>query len=151
LARSLAFGQVSVTLTLALAIRECQLTKSHGVINFWPGNEPANRNFFRKQEAWGPLMDKIRPLGDRILVKRIKEEEKTKGGIIIPDTAKEKPQEGKVVAVGKGKKTDEGKVIALDVKAGDRILFGKYSGSEIKLEGEEHLILREDDILGILE
>ncbi|MGO9267401.1 MAG: co-chaperone GroES [Candidatus Binataceae bacterium] len=96
-------------------------------------------------------MDKIRPLGDRILVKRIKEEEKTKGGIIIPDTAKEKPQEGKVVAVGKGKKTDEGKVIALDVKAGDRILFGKYSGSEIKLEGEEHLILREDDILGILE
>jgi chaperonin GroES len=96
-------------------------------------------------------MDKIRPLGDRILVKRIKEEDKTKGGIIIPDTAKEKPQEGKVVAVGKGKKTDEGKVIALDVKAGDRILFGKYSGSEIKLEGEEHLILREDDILGILE
>jgi chaperonin GroES len=96
-------------------------------------------------------MDKIRPLGDRILVKRIKEEEKTKGGIIIPDTAKEKPQEGKVVAVGKGKKTDEGKIIALDVKAGDRILFGKYSGSEIKLEGEEHLILREDDILGVLE
>ena len=96
-------------------------------------------------------MDKIRPLGDRILVKRIKEEEKTKGGIIIPDTAKEKPQEGKVVAVGKGKKTDEGKVIALDVKAGDKILFGKYSGSEIKLEGEEHLILREDDILGVIE
>ena len=96
-------------------------------------------------------MDKIRPLGDRILVKRIKEEEKTKGGIIIPDTAKEKPQEGKVVAVGKGKKTDDGKVIGLEVKAGDRILFGKYSGSEIKLEGEEHLILREDDILGILE
>jgi chaperonin GroES len=96
-------------------------------------------------------MDKIRPLGDRILVKRIKEEEKTKGGIIIPDTAKEKPQEGKVVAVGKGKKTEEGKVIAMDVKAGDRILFGKYSGSEIKLEGEEHLILREDDILGVLE
>ena len=96
-------------------------------------------------------MDKIRPLGDRILVKRIKEEEKTKGGIIIPDTAKEKPQEGKVVAVGKGKKNDEGKLITLEVKAGDRILFGKYSGSEIKLEGEEHLILREDDILGILE
>ena len=95
-------------------------------------------------------MDKIRPLGDRILVKRIKEEEKTKGGIIIPDTAKEKPQEGKVVAVGKGKKTDEGKVIALDVKAGDRILFGKYSGSEIKLDGQEYLIMREDDVLGIL-
>ncbi len=96
-------------------------------------------------------MDKIRPLGDRILVKRIKEEDKSKGGIIIPDTAKEKPQEGKVVAVGKGKKNDEGKLIALEVKAGDRILFGKYSGSEIKLEGDEHLILREDDILGILE
>ena len=94
---------------------------------------------------------KIRPLGDRILVKRIKEEEKTKGGIIIPDTAKEKPQEGKVVAVGKGKVTEEGKLIAPDVRAGDRILFGKYSGSEVKLEGEEHLILREDDILGELE
>jgi len=94
---------------------------------------------------------KIRPLGDRILVKRIKEEEKTKGGIIIPDTAKEKPQEGKVVAVGKGKMTEEGKLLVPDVKAGDKILFGKYSGSEVKLEGEEHLILREDDILGVLE
>jgi chaperonin GroES len=93
---------------------------------------------------------KIRPLGDRILVKRIKEEEKTKGGIIIPDTAKEKPQEGKVVAVGRGKYED-GKLVAPDVKAGDKILFGKYSGSEIKLEGEEHIVLREDDILGILE
>ena len=97
------------------------------------------------------MAEKIRPLGDRILVKRIKEEEKTKGGIIIPDTAKEKPQEGKVVAVGKGKHDDNGKLIPLEVKAGDKILFGKYSGSEIKLEGEEHLILREDDILGILE
>ena len=84
-------------------------------------------------------------------MKRIKEEDKTKGGIIIPDTAKEKPQEGKVVAVGKGKMTEDGKLIAPDVKAGDRILFGKYSGSEVKLEGEEHLILREDDILGVLE
>ncbi|MBV8770882.1 MAG: co-chaperone GroES [Deltaproteobacteria bacterium] len=93
----------------------------------------------------------IRPLGDRILVKRIQEEEKTKGGIIIPDTAKEKPQEGRVVAVGKGKTTEDGKLLPPDVKAGDRILFGKYAGSEIKLEGEEHLILREDDILGILE
>jgi chaperonin GroES len=93
----------------------------------------------------------IRPLGDRILVKRIQEEEKTKGGIIIPDTAKEKPQEGRVVAVGKGKMTEDGKLVAPDVKAGDRILFGKYAGSEIKLEGEEHLILREDDILGVLE
>jgi chaperonin GroES len=96
-------------------------------------------------------MTKIRPLGDRILVKRIKEEEKTKGGIIIPDTAKEKPQEGKVVAVGKGKVNDDGKLIPTEVRAGDKILFGKYSGSEIKLEGEEHLILREDDILGIIE
>ena len=94
---------------------------------------------------------KIRPLGDRILVKRIKEEEKTKGGIIIPDTAKEKPQEGKVVAVGKGKYSEEGKLIPIEVKAGDKILFGKYSGSEIKLDGEDHLIMREDDILGILD
>ncbi len=94
---------------------------------------------------------KIRPLGDRILVKRIKEEERTKGGIIIPDTAKEKPQEGKVVAVGKGKVNEDGKLIPTEVKAGDKILFGKYSGSEVKIDGEEHLILREDDILGILE
>jgi len=94
---------------------------------------------------------KIRPLGDRILVKRIKEEDKSRGGIIIPDTAKEKPQEGKVVAVGKGKTMETGKMLAPDVKAGDRILFGKYSGSEIRLEDEEHLILREDDILGVLE
>ncbi len=94
---------------------------------------------------------KIRPLGDRVLIKRIKEEERTKGGIIIPDTAKEKPQEGKVVAVGKGKYSDEGKLMPLEVKAGDKILFGKYSGSDVKLDGEEHLILREDDILGILE
>ena len=93
---------------------------------------------------------KIRPLQDRIIVKRIAEEEKTKGGIIIPDTAKEKPQEGKVVAVGKGKMTDEGKLIPLDVKVGDRILFGKYSGSEVKVDGEEHLIMREDDILGVI-
>jgi chaperonin GroES len=94
---------------------------------------------------------KIRPLQDRVIVKRLEEEEKTKGGIIIPDTAKEKPQEGKVIAVGKGKVTEEGKVIPLDVKVGDKILFGKYSGSEIKIEGEEHLIMREEDILGIIE
>ncbi len=94
---------------------------------------------------------KLRPLGDRILVKRIKEEEKTKGGIIIPDTAKEKPQEGKVVAVGKGKVADDGKLITPEVKAGDKILFGKYSGSEIKLEGDDLIVLREDDILGIIE
>jgi chaperonin GroES len=94
---------------------------------------------------------KIRPLQDRVIVKRLEEEEKTKGGIIIPDSAKEKPQEGKVVAVGKGKVTEEGKVIPLDVKAGDRILFGKYAGTEVKIEGEEHLIMREEDILGIIE
>jgi chaperonin GroES len=94
---------------------------------------------------------KIRPLQDRVIVKRLEEEEKTKGGIIIPDSAKEKPQEGKVIAVGKGKTTDEGKVIPLDVKAGDRILFGKYSGTEVKIDGEEHLIMREEDILGIIE
>jgi chaperonin GroES len=96
-------------------------------------------------------MKGLRPLGDRILVKRVKEEERTKGGIIIPDTAKEKPQEGKIVAVGKGKYTDEGKLIPIEVKPGDKILFGKYSGSEFKLEGEDLLILREDDILGIIE
>ena len=94
---------------------------------------------------------KIRPLQDRIIVKRLEEEEKTKGGIIIPDSAKEKPQEGKVIAVGKGKMTEEGKLIPLDVKVGDRILFGKYSGTEVKIEGEEHLIMREEDILGVIE
>jgi chaperonin GroES len=94
---------------------------------------------------------KIRPLQDRVIVKRLEEEEKTKGGIIIPDTAKEKPQEGKVIAVGKGKMTEEGKLIPLDVKAGDKILFGKYSGTEVKIEGEEHLIMREEDILGVIE
>jgi chaperonin GroES len=95
---------------------------------------------------------KIRPLQDRVIVKRLEDTvEKTKGGIIIPDTAKEKPQQGKVIAVGKGKKNDDGKVMPLDVKSGDTILFGKYSGSEIKIDGEEHLIMREEDILGVVE
>jgi chaperonin GroES len=94
---------------------------------------------------------KFRPLQDRILIKRIDKEEKTSGGIIIPDTAKEKPQEGEVVAAGNGKRLDDGKVAPMDVKTGDRVLFGKYSGSEIKIDGEEHLILREEEILGILE
>ena len=94
---------------------------------------------------------KIRPLQDRIIVKRIEEEEKSKGGIIIPDTAKEKPQEGKVTAVGKGKVGDDGKVTPLDVKVNDRVLFGKYSGTEINIDGEEHLIMREEDILGVIE
>lgn len=94
---------------------------------------------------------KIRPLQDRVIVKRIEEVEKSKGGIIIPDTAKEKPQEGKVVAVGKGKVNDDGKITPLDVKVDDRILFGKYSGTEINVDGEEHLIMREEDILGVIE
>ena len=94
---------------------------------------------------------KIRPLQDRLIVKRIDEEAKTKGGIIIPDTAKEKPSEGKVVAVGKGKLSDEGKLTPLDVKKGDRILFSKYSGTEVNIEGDEHLIIREDDVLGVVE
>ena len=93
----------------------------------------------------------VRPLHDRILIKRIDEKESVKGGIIIPDTAKEKPQEAEVVAVGNGKKTEEGKVIPLDVKKGDRILFGKYSGTEIKIQDEEYLIIREDEVLGVLE
>ena len=94
---------------------------------------------------------KIRPLQDRVIVKRVNEEEKSKGGIIIPDTAKEKPQEGKIVAVGKGKHGDDGKITPLDVKVNDRILFGKYSGTEINFDGEEHLIMREEDILGVIE
>ena len=93
----------------------------------------------------------IRPLQDRIIVKRINEEEQTAGGIIIPDTAKEKPQEGKVVAVGKGKVGDDGKVQKLDLKKGDKVLFGKYAGSEITMEGSEYLIMREDDVLGVIE
>jgi chaperonin GroES len=93
---------------------------------------------------------KLRPLHDRILVKRVEEEEVRRGGIIIPDTAKEKPQEGKVIAVGTGKVSDEGKRVPLDVKVGDRILFGKYSGSEVKIDDEEYLILKEEDVLGIL-
>lgn len=93
----------------------------------------------------------IRPLQDRVILKRVKEEEKTKGGIIIPDTAKEKPIEGEVVAVGNGKILEDGSTRKLDVKVGDRVLFGKYSGTEVKLEGEERLIVREEDILAILE
>ena len=94
---------------------------------------------------------KIRPLHDRILVKRMEEQEVRRGGIIIPDTAKEKPQEGKVVAVGNGRVTEEGKKIPLDVKSGDRILFGKYSGNEVKIEDEEYVIMKEEDVLAILE
>jgi chaperonin GroES len=93
----------------------------------------------------------IRPLYDRIVVKRIEEQETTRHGIVIPDSAKEKPQEGEVMAIGKGKRLDDGNVVVLDVKAGDRILFGKYSGNEIQLDGSEYIIMREDDVLGILD
>jgi len=93
----------------------------------------------------------IRPLYDRIVVKRIEEKETTRNGIVIPESAQEKPQEGEVVAIGKGKRLDDGTVVALDVKAGDRILFGKYSGNEIKLEGAEYIIMREEDVLGVLD
>lgn len=94
---------------------------------------------------------KLKPLQDRILAQRVEEETTTKGGIIIPDTAKEKPAEGKVIAVGNGKLADDGKRIAMEVKAGDRILFGKYAGTEVKVDGQEYLILREDDVLGVIE
>jgi chaperonin GroES len=103
------------------------------------------QNFTRRQEV------KIRPLNDRVILRRIEEEEKSRGGIIIPDTAKEKPQEGKVVAVGKGKVNEDGTVTPLDVKVNDRVLFGKYAGSEINIDGEEHLIMREEDILGVID
>ena len=93
----------------------------------------------------------IRPLHDRIIVERVEEETKTAGGLIIPDTAKEKPQQGKVIAIGKGKVTEDGKLLGMDVKVGDRILFGKYSGTEIKIEGKEYLMMREDDVLGVIE
>jgi chaperonin GroES len=96
-------------------------------------------------------MSKIRPLQDRVIVRRVKEEEKTKGGIIIPDSAKEKPTEGEVMAVGNGKAQEDGMVRKLDVKVGDRVLFGKYNGTEVKVDGEDRLIIREDDILGVLE
>jgi chaperonin GroES len=94
---------------------------------------------------------KIRPLHDRVIVKRIDEERKSAGGIVIPDTAAEKPDQGEVVAVGKGKKADDGKLIALDVKVGDRVLFGKYSGQTVKVKGEELLVMREEDIMGVIE
>jgi chaperonin GroES len=125
------------------------LTNSEAALNFGHPTCPlglASLHIFQE----GYMAVKFRPLHDRVIVKRIQEEEKTAGGIFIPDTAKEKPQEGKVVAVGPGKHED-GKIIPLGVKAGDKILFGKYSGTEIKLEGEEHLIMREDDILGVIE
>jgi chaperonin GroES len=115
------------------------------------------RRFFWSGDVWGRALKeenkamKIRPLQDRLIVKRVAEENKTKGGIIIPDSAKEKPLEGKVIAVGNGKILEDGKVRALDIKAGDTILFSKYAGTEVKIEGEDHLILREEDVLGVIE
>jgi len=105
----------------------------------------------RKPPAFKEKSMKIRPIQDRLIVKRVAEEKKTKGGIIIPDSAKEKPLEGKVVAVGNGKVLEDGKVRPLDIKAGDTILFSKYAGTEVKIEGEDHLILREEDVLGVIE
>jgi chaperonin GroES len=102
-------------------------------------------------QSWEENHMNIRPLQDRVIVKRVQEEEKTKGGIIIPDSAKEKPVEGEVLAVGNGKVQDDGSVRKLDVKTGDRVLFGKYAGTEVKIDGEDRLILREDDILGVIE
>jgi chaperonin GroES len=110
--------------------------------------KPWTRQRVRKSEEEAM---KIRPLQDRLIVKRVAEENKTKGGIIIPDSAKEKPLEGKVIAVGNGKVLEDGKVRPLDVKAGDTILFSKYAGTEVKIEGEDHLILREEDVLGVIE
>src|SRR5690348_2074258 len=110
-----------------------------------PGISPS-RTDYRRESTMA-----FRPLGDRVLVKRVEEEEKTKGGIIIPDTAKEKPQEGEVIAVGPGARDESGKIQPLDVKAGDRILFGKWSGTEVKLDGQDLLIMKESDILGVLE
>jgi chaperonin GroES len=117
-----------------------------------PEGKPLNQGLSAKSatEEAQPMAQRVKPLHDRIIVKRIEEEEKSKGGIIIPDTAKEKPQQGKVVAVGPGKR-DDGKLIPLDVKAGDTVLFAKYAGTDIKIEGEDHLILREDDVLGVVE
>jgi chaperonin GroES len=110
---------------------------------------PSDEEIFNLKRRF--LTMKLRPLQDRILVQRVEEETTTKGGIIIPDTAKEKPAEGKVIAVGNGKVGEDGKRIALEIKKGDRILFGKYSGTEVKISGEEYLIMREDDVLGIID
>jgi chaperonin GroES len=115
------------------------------------GSERGLRGRNRRNQGYGGNNMKFRPLHDRVVVKRVAEEEKTKGGIIIPDTAKEKPMEGEIVAVGPGARDEKGALVALDVKAGDRILFGKWSGTEIKLDGVEYLIMKESDIMGILE
>jgi len=116
----------------------------------WTGEQPAKTSRRSNRMATSSVVTTFTPLHDRILVRRVEEGETIRGGIIIPDSAKEKPQEGEVLSVGKGKSNDEGKVFPLDVKAGDRVLFGKYSGTEIKIDGEELLIMREEEVLGIL-
>jgi chaperonin GroES len=137
---------VRIRAPLAVTPGECQALSRR------PSNRPAvHRDYTGAHRRRNDMTTKIRPLQDRIIVKRVEEEEKTKGGIIIPDTAKEKPIEGKVIAVGNGKVQEDGKVRPLDVKAGDRILFSKYAGTEVKIDGEEHLIMREEDILGVIE
>jgi len=118
----------------------------HHVPDWLSGSDGGEFNLFVQEENM-----KFRPLHDRVVVRRIESDEKTKGGIIIPDTAKEKPQEGEVVAVGPGARDDQGQVVALDVKTGDRVLFGKWSGTEIKVDGEDLLIMKESDILGVIE
>ncbi len=151
------------TNALALASCKCQSTLGHKRCrrestrgtkhshHASANRSPANLNPRKIDPLWRTIMANIRPLHDRIIVKRLKEEEKTKGGIIIPDTAKEKPIEGEVLAVGNGKALENGTVRKLDVKVGDRVLFGKYSGTEVKIDGDDRLILREDDILAVLE
>src|SRR5467141_694788 len=119
----------------------CQPRRNHQLFG------PTNQHFLKELHMATP---KFTPLHDRVLIRRVEEQESVRGGIIIPDTAKEKPQEGEVIAVGKGKVNEEGKVRPLDVREGDRILFGKYSGTEIKLDGEELIIMREDEVLGVL-
>ena len=129
-------------LLLALVVRECQQhSLSHSPVGRTPVSGAEKEDFTMA----------FRPLHDRVVVKRLEGEEKTKGGIIIPDTAKEKPQEGKVISVGPGARDESGKLVPLDVKAGDRVLFGKWSGTEVKIDGEDLLIMKESDILGIVD
>jgi chaperonin GroES len=131
-------------------VRRALCTASPGVGTFARGPDVVTSRPRAPANQQEELMN-VRPLQDRLLVRRIEETEKTKGGIIIPDSAKERPLEGKVVSVGSGKRLDDGTLVALDVKAGDRILFGKYAGTEIKVDGVEHLILREDEVLGVID
>jgi chaperonin GroES len=134
---------------LAVGLPDCQALQLAGAIHAY--RSPVNNDRWIPVHTRGYGVMKIRPLQDRILVKRVDEEATTAGGIIIPDTAKEKPQEGKVISTGNGKAGDDGNVVPLEVKKGDRVLFSKYAGTEVNIESEEHLIIREEDVLGILE